>query len=76
MQLTDDGRRLLFQCINSRHTQTDKQPTANLKKGEGIGLQNVRKRLDLLYEDRYTLTINDTNPNTYSIELTLPISQK
>ena len=75
LQLTDDGRRLLFQCINSRHTQTDKQPTANPKKGEGIGLQNVRKRLDLLYEDRYTLTINDTNPNTYSIELTLPISQ-
>lgn len=75
LQLTDDGRRLLFQCINSRHTQTDQQPTANPKKGEGIGLQNVRKRLDLLYEDRYTLTINDTNPNTYSIELTLPISQ-
>lgn len=74
LQLTDDGRRLLFQCINSRHTQTDQQPTANPKKGEGIGLQNVRKRLDLLYEDRYTLTINDTNPNTYSIELTLPIS--
>lgn len=75
LQLTDDGRHLLFQCINSRHTQTDKQPTANPKKGEGIGLQNVRKRLDLLYEDRYTLTINDTNPSTYSIELTLPISQ-
>lgn len=74
LQLTDDGRHLLFQCINSRHTQTDQQPTANPKKGEGIGLQNVRKRLDLLYEDRYTLTINDTNPNTYSIELTLPIS--
>ena len=74
LQLTDDGRHLLFQCINSRHEQADKQPKQGKKKDDGIGLQNVRKRLDILYNDRYTLTINDTNPNTFSIELTLPIS--
>lgn len=75
LRLTDDGRHLLFQCINSRYAQTSTQPAKAQKKDDGIGLLNVRKRLDILYEDRYTLTINDTNPNTFTIELTLPISQ-
>ena len=71
MQLTDDGRRLLFQCINSRHTQTDKQPTANPKKGEGIGLQNVRKRLDLIYGKDYSL-VTESDEDVYHLTLTLP----
>ena len=34
----------------------------------GIGLQNVKRRLDLSYPDNYELTIQDL-PNRYVVEL-------
>lgn len=37
----------------------------------GIGIQNVRKRLDLLYSDTYKLRINK-NENTFEVSLKLP----
>lgn len=39
----------------------------------GIGLKNVIRRLDLLYQDRYDLVIRDT-PTTYEVDLSLSIS--
>jgi LytS/YehU family sensor histidine kinase len=33
---------------------------ANLKKGTGIGIENVRKRLELIYPNRHNLMINQT----------------
>ncbi len=36
----------------------------------GIGLQNVKRRLDLLYKDRYSLDIEDT-PEHYRCELNI-----
>ena len=39
----------------------------------GIGLKNVRRRLDLLYQDRYELVISNT-PTTYEVNLSLLIS--
>jgi sensor histidine kinase YesM len=36
----------------------------------GIGLQNVKRRLDLLYADRYSLDISEED-NKYMVELTL-----
>jgi len=59
---------LLFVCRNSKHAAT-----AN-KKGTGIGLKNVKKRLDLLYGDQYQLNIDDSN-DVYSVNLTLPLKQ-
>jgi sensor histidine kinase YesM len=38
----------------------------------GVGLKNVRKRLDLLYENQYSLQIKDTD-GSYSVELKIPI---
>jgi len=38
----------------------------------GIGLKNIRRRLDLLYPDRYTLEIGD-EPDRYIVNLTLPL---
>ncbi len=38
----------------------------------GIGLVNVRRRLELLYPQRYTLHIDDT-PNTYTVHLKLTL---
>lgn len=47
------------------------------KKNEahGIGLQNVQKRLNLLYPDAHHLTI-ETKDNVYKVSLTLTLSQK
>ena len=57
---------LLFECHNSRPAQT---PT----KGEGgVGLRNVRQRLNLLYPDSHTLDIRE-NPDTYIVSLSIPI---
>ena len=39
----------------------------------GIGLQNIQKRLELLYKDRYDLTIS-TTATTYKVNLTLNLS--
>ena len=40
----------------------------------GVGLKNVRKRLDLIYgPDEYTLDIDDKNPTEYIVKLSIPI---
>ena len=40
---------LSFQCRNSNHPKSD-----NDRSGSGIGIENTRRRLELLYHDRYT----------------------
>ena len=64
---THDNR-LVFCCRNSKPTQ----PAANEKKG-GMGLQNVRQRLDLLFHDDYRLDINE-NDKEYDARLEIPLS--
>jgi sensor histidine kinase YesM len=61
----EDGL-LRFSCRNS------KADVPNQEKG-GVGLANVRKRLNLLYEHNYALRIQD-NPDVYTVELTIPLS--
>lgn len=48
-------------------------PGAPSKKSGGIGLANVKRRLDILYADSYKLDISDT-PNTYKIDLKLNLN--
>ena len=55
--------KLFFQVIN-------KKSTMNKDITGGIGLQNVQRRLDLLYKDRYKLIIDDKN-DIYNCELYL-----
>ena len=56
---------LLFSCRNSK---ADKP---NEEKG-GVGLQNVKQRLNLLYDNNYTLKIQDES-DVYSVDLTIPL---
>ncbi len=56
---TDD--QLTFTCRNSK---TNKEP----EEQGGVGLKNTRKRLDLIYGDKYKLDIND-GTDTYEVLL-------
>jgi sensor histidine kinase YesM len=38
----------------------------------GIGIENSKNRLDLLYGDKYSLNINDDN-NEFYVNLSIPI---
>ncbi|WP_276481660.1 sensor histidine kinase [Paraflavitalea pollutisoli] len=63
IQLDTRQNRISFWVSNKPHkSQKDVTP--------GIGLANVRRRLELLYPDRHELLIQDTN-DTYSVHLTL-----
>jgi hypothetical protein len=45
------------------------------KSGSGIGIANLRKRLELLYHNQYTLK-NGADGDTWSCELTIPLSNQ
>lgn len=60
---------LAFQCINSKPVKAQEK-TAN--QTGGLGLKNIRRRLDLLYPDRHTLDIVE-NKNSYKVNLYLTL---
>ena len=66
VRVTIEDNRLHFTCHNSK---ADK---SNEERG-GVGLANVKQRLELLFDSNYTLNIND-QPDTYHVELTIPLA--
>ena len=64
ISLTTDSDHIYFSCSNSK---AEKQ---NEEQG-GVGLANVRQRLDIIYGDRYVYDIKE-NDNNYTVALTLP----
>lgn len=64
-----DQQRVEFHIENSKG---DAIPRPNSRPSGGIGLVNVRRRLNILYPDRYSLLISD-NPNTYAVDLTIDL---
>ena len=63
--------RMHFQCINSRHAE---RATAEKEAG-GIGLANVRKRLELICPHRHTLLIDNNSPESFFIDLTIQTTE-
>ncbi len=61
------GKNLIFTCSNSI-------PTREIKKDKtgGIGLENVKKRLKLIYKDNHSLNIQKEN-NTFKVILNIPV---
>ncbi len=67
--MTLDSTKLYFKVHNSLHQKKGEDPEKN---ASGLGLKNVRKRLDLLYLNRYTLDIQATEQD-YFVSLILEI---
>lgn len=68
VEVTQD--KLKFRCRNSRQEQ---KPDEKKKKG-GVGLANARRRLDLLFPNRYNLEIKE-NDKEYDVHLEIPLSK-
>jgi LytS/YehU family sensor histidine kinase len=69
VNLKTEENKLIFNCENTfDETEIIKQ---NLEAGKsGIGLQNAKKRLDLIYPNKHQLTIKKENEN-YVVQLIL-----
>lgn len=63
MKLADN--RIVFVCDNSNIPKDNKDHS-----GSGIGLDNLRRRLELIYPNRYTYEQNITN-DIYHVEITI-----
>lgn len=68
ISLQPHGDRLLFSCRNSR---PEIKHDENMK--GGVGLSNVRRRLDLLFPGNYTLDIKEQE-DTYTVHLDIPLT--
>ncbi len=69
IELRVDNSRLNFSVTNTNHSYVIKTDDD----ASGIGLQNVKKRLALLYGDGYDLTIKPGS-EYYSVQLLLPLT--
>ncbi len=68
MKIEDDT--IVFKCTNSIHN-TNKVDD----KHHGVGLQNIEKRLRLLYGNSYTLHVVKM-PDSYEVEMIIPTKYK
>jgi len=68
INVTENGI-LEFECTNSYRPQTN---TDDLS--QGIGLQNVKKRLQLIYPNAHTLSIQETD-SLYSVNLNVELKK-
>ncbi|MBP7273940.1 MAG: histidine kinase [Saprospiraceae bacterium] len=66
---TIKNKLLNFEIENSK---PEKMPTQPTKKSGGIGLENVKRRLELLYPQHHTITLTD-NPNSYKVALKMEL---
>ena len=65
VKVATEKDKILFKCVNSRHFSAQKGQ-------HGLGLENLRRRLDLLYGDRYTLHVEE-GESVYEVILLIPV---
>ena len=67
IRLNIEGQRICFTCNNSihQHQQSDTHQG-------GVGLANIRQRLDLLYPEGYTLDIQESAAE-YHVSMSIPL---
>lgn len=59
-----ENEKIIFNCVNSNFSNKEDQH-------HGIGLENVKKRLDLIYGNDYKLNIENLE-DTYKVNLEIP----
>jgi sensor histidine kinase YesM len=64
LQLMVKGNHLFFEVINSKNAS---ETGVIHSPGGGLGLKNVKKRLDLIYPQRYDLTIKSLKENFIAV---------
>lgn len=64
--LTQDKDSIVFECDNTNYPKSDKD-----RSGSGVGLENSRRRLNLLYDKKYTWEQSVEN-DIYHIKITIP----
>ena len=69
IDLSIEGNKIVFKIENSKCEQNEPSLSDYT---QGIGLQNVKKRLAILYPGSYTLDIND-NATDFKVELNLEL---
>ncbi|MCQ2203381.1 MAG: histidine kinase [Bacteroidales bacterium] len=65
IDITIDNNKITFRCLNSNASKQKDQH-------HGIGLDNIRQRLELLYPLRYELSINESS-GQFSVILSIPV---
>jgi sensor histidine kinase YesM len=68
ISLTQKDGTLVFTCDNTNNPKPTKD-----RSGSGIGLENTRRRLDLLYQGRYQWEQTITQKNIYHVKITLQL---
>ncbi len=69
LKLSDENSQIVF-TVENRYLKNEEPENHS-----GIGLDNLRKRLNLLYPHRYSLLNTITNQNSYFAELKIPIHE-
>jgi LytS/YehU family sensor histidine kinase len=59
-----------YLSLNVENSKTEKNQISDFS---GIGLENTRKRLELLYGENYTLDITDKT-DLFSVKLSIPLT--
>ncbi|XQW85425.1 sensor histidine kinase [Thalassotalea piscium] len=68
LDINCDNQKLFIRLKN-------KSPETDLHKGFGIGIDNCRQRIEKLYKDQSSLTLNQLEEGYFETELTLPLKQ-
>lgn len=70
ISMQTNNNTIVFNCSNSLAMQTDKETSEN---HSGIGLENVKKRLNLLFPNRHSLKI-EKKEQTFDVQLEINLS--